>query len=63
MVSKYWVQYRYENPNTPWDKAIWHTTSCFVTTGDGCKYNDLEDWWQHKVVYGRERELLQVVKL
>lgn len=58
-MSKYWVKFRWADLESCWQEPI----SCFVTTGEGEEFLDLEAWWNEESNGDFLHELLEVVKL
>ena len=62
-VTKYWVQYGWENINSENSEDFWCKTSTFVTVGEGCEFHDLESWWRDESEGTLVHEIFNVVKL
>ena len=58
-MSKYWVRYRWLVAGKGYQEPV----SCFVTTGEGTDFPDLESWWDEESKGDLPHELLEVVKL
>ena len=63
MIKKYWVQYGWENRDSVSSEDFWNKCSTFVTTGVGCEFEDLEQWWLDESEGNLVHEIFQVVKL
>lgn len=59
IMSKYWVKFRWADKYDCWQEPV----SCFVTTGEGEDFTDLEAWWCFESRGDLPHELLEVVKL
>ncbi|WNO47320.1 hypothetical protein [Vibrio phage vB_VibM_10AMN] len=58
-MSKYWIKFRWADKHACWQEPV----SCFVTTGEGEDFTDLEAWWRFESRGCLTHELLEVVKL